>query len=126
MLTHNNYLLLHEGRPSSTLSLTQDLMKVEWNPVDVANNYTVSVSPVLESGSVFFTSNTTIQLPFLYNQDYNVSVMANNCAGSSISSNINVRIGNIILKLNFCVKVYLLSPIHFGLLYKHAVISLLL
>ena len=72
-------------------------MKVEWSPVDLADHYTVSVSPVLESGSVFFTSNTTIQLPFLYNQDYNVSVMANNCAGSSIASNINVRIGNIII-----------------------------
>ena len=71
-------------------------MNVEWNPVDVADNYTVSVSPSLESEYVFVTSHTTIQLPFLYNQDYNVSVVANNCAGSSIEANINVRIGNIL------------------------------
>ena len=70
-------------------------MNVKWNPVDVADHYTVSISPPLESESVFITSNTTIQLPFLYNQDYNVSVMANNCAGSSIAASINVRIGNI-------------------------------
>ena len=32
---------------------------------------------------VIITSNTSIQLPVLYNQEYNISVLANNCAGNS-------------------------------------------
>jgi hypothetical protein len=94
--------MLTQGPPSSPLSLIQELMNVKWNSVDIADNYTVSVSPPIESKSVFFTSNTTIQLHFLYNQDYNVSVLANNCAGSSIvSADVNIRIGKLIGLKNF-------------------------
>lgn len=91
--------MLTQGPPSSPLSLIQELMNVKWNPVEMADHYTISVSPPLESESVFFTSNTSIQLPFLYNQDYNVSVMANNCAGSSILANVDIRIGNIMIMI---------------------------
>ena len=78
------------------MNVTQDLMMVQWNPVNVADHYIISVSPLIndsKSESIFITSNTTIQLPLQYNRDYNVSVMASNCAGSSTPVEISVRVG---------------------------------
>ena len=81
------------------MNLTQDvdLMKVQWNPVDMADKYIISVSPLVadnaEFGSIFITPNTTIQLPLQYNQDYNISVMASNCAGNSTPVEISIRVG---------------------------------
>ena len=85
---------LTEGPPSSPLNMIHDLMKVQWNPVDMAEHYIVSVTSLVESGSIFITCNTTIQLSFQYNEDYNVSVMASNCAGNSTPAEINTRIDN--------------------------------
>ena len=86
-------VIFTKGPPSFPLNLIQDLMQVQWNPVDMADHYIISVSPPVESGSIFITSNTTIQFPFQYNQEYNVSVMASNCAGNSTPVEINIRIG---------------------------------
>ena len=72
------------------------MMKVQWNPVSVADHYIISIFPLTNSNVsefTFITSNTTIQLPLQYNQDYNVSVMASNCAGNSTSAEISVRVG---------------------------------
>ena len=88
--------VLYLGPPSSQSNLTHDLMKVQWNPVTVADHYIISVSPLIndnESESTLMTSNTTIQLPLEYNQDYNITVMASNCAGNSTPAEISVRIG---------------------------------
>ena len=72
-------------------------MKVQWNPVTVADHYIISVSPLIinnnESESTLMTSNTTVNLPLQYNQVYNISVMASNCAGNSTPAEISVRIG---------------------------------
>ena len=80
------------------MSLTQDLMEVHWNAAALADHYIISLSPLTndnynESKSTFITSSTTIHLPLQYNQDYNVSVMASNCAGNSTPAKITVRVG---------------------------------
>ena len=75
------------------MNLTHDLMKVQWNPVTVADHYIISVSPLINDESTFITSNTTINLPLRHNQDYNISVMASNCAGNSTPAEISARVG---------------------------------
>ena len=80
------------------MNLTHDLMKVQWNSVTMAEHYIIGISPdplisYNESASTFITSNTAIHLPLQYNQDYNVSVMASNCAGNSTPAEIHVRVG---------------------------------
>jgi hypothetical protein len=84
------------GPPASQMSFTQNLMKVQWNAAALADHYIISLSPLIndnESESTFITSNTTIHLPLQHNQDYNVSVMAGNCAGNSTPAKIGVRVG---------------------------------
>ena len=57
--------LITEGPPSSLLNLIHDLMQVQWNPVDMADHYIISVSSLVESGSILFiASNTTIITSF--------------------------------------------------------------
>ena len=66
-----------------------------WDSGDVVDEYIIFVTPPVESGSIFITSNTTIQLPMLYNQRYNISVVANKCAGNSSSTKTDVMIGKV-------------------------------
>ena len=71
-------------------------MKLQWSPVTMADHYIISVSlPVSsnESESTIKTSNTTVHLQLQYNLDYNISVMASNCAGNGTPSEISVRVG---------------------------------
>jgi hypothetical protein len=78
------------------MSLTQDLMQVQWNAAALTDHYIISISPLVKDGeseSTFITSNTTIHLPLQINQDYNVSVMASNCAGNSTPAEISMRVG---------------------------------
>ena len=83
------------------MSITRDLMKVHWNAAALADHYIISLSPLInemnESESTFITSNTTIDLPLQHNQDYNISVMASNCAGNSTPVKIGVRVGKHLL-----------------------------
>ena len=74
---------------------TNMLLKVQWNITTTHKSvdYFISITPPTEFGSVFTTSNTTIQLPVFYNQEYNISVMANNCAGNSTPASANFYIG---------------------------------
>ena len=84
------------GPPSSLMNLTHYLTKVQWNPTALAENYIINLSPLIndsESVFTFITSNTTIHLPLQYNQDYNVSVVASNCAGNSTPAEISMRVG---------------------------------
>ena len=63
----------------------------------MADFYIITVSlSVDESESTFTTSSTSIKLSLQPNQDYNVSVVASNCAGNSSAAFINVRIGIVI------------------------------
>ena len=75
-------------------------MKVQWNAAALADHYIISLSPLIsdnESESTFITSNTIIDLPLQHNQDYNISVMASNCAGNSTPVKIGVRVGKHLL-----------------------------
>ena len=64
----------------------------------MADFYIITVSlSVDESESTFTTSSTSIKLSLQPNQDYNVSVVASNCAGNSSAAFINVRIGIVIM-----------------------------
>ena len=88
------------------MNLTQNLMKVQWKPTALADHYIVSLSPLIdnnESGSTFITSNTTIHLPLQYNQDYNVSVVASNCAGKSTPVDISVRVGTVVVNVDSAI-----------------------
>ena len=85
------------------MNLTHNLMKVQWNAAALADHYIISLSPLIngnESESTFITSNTTIHLPLQYNQDYNVSVMASNCAGNSTLADISVRVGTVVVNVD--------------------------
>ena len=59
----------------------------------VADSYIVNISPPIESVSTFTTPNTSIQLFIQYNEEYNISVVATNCAGNSTPTHTNVKIG---------------------------------
>ena len=60
------------------------------------NNYAyiITISPLTadSAGAIFHTLNTSIQLTLLYDQDYNISVVASNCIGNSTPAEICVRI----------------------------------
>ena len=62
---------------------------LHWNASEVADHYIVTVSPsVTRLNSSFITPNTTIEIPVLYNQEYNITVVASNCAGNSTPAEI--------------------------------------
>ena len=93
------------------MNLTQDIidsMKIQWNPVEMADQCIISISPLVadnEFGSIFITCThkTTIQLPLQYNKDYNnISFVASNCAGNSTPVEISIRVGkHVICNLKF-------------------------
>ena len=50
---------------------------------NTVGEYFVNVTPSVESGPARFTTeNSNFQLSVLYNREYTVSVVANNCAGN--------------------------------------------
>ena len=77
-------------------NLKQNLITLlQWNASEAANFYIVTVSPSVvgsAAGSSIITSNTTIEFPVLYNQEYNISVVASNCAGNSTPAEIMILI----------------------------------
>ena len=57
------------------------------------HKFFITLTPPVESGpSNFMTQNTTIQLSVLYNYEYTMNVVANNCAGNStpVSTTFNI------------------------------------
>ena len=72
-----------------------------WIPsgVNIVDGYNIMVSsicPIMSATAVFTTklmTCTAVQIPLFYNQEHNISVMANNCAGNSTAAEMNVRIG---------------------------------
>ena len=57
-------------------------------------NYTITVYPeAANSGSIFYTTDTSMPLALHYDQDYNVSVVASNCVGNSTPAEIWIRLG---------------------------------
>ena len=84
--------------PNSPMNLKQAIQESSgdivllWNSLtsDLVDYYIITVSPLTDSESTFTTPNTSIQLPVLYNQEYNVSVVASNCAGNSTPAEITI------------------------------------
>ena len=64
------------------------LIGIEWlqNPdisvSPILGNYIVLINPPIKMGYDFNTVNTSIELIVFYNQEYNISVFASNCAGN--------------------------------------------
>ena len=94
-----------QGPPTSPMNLRQylitsqvtngTLVEIQWNSADVVDYYIITISPwpLHELQSTFTTLTATIQLSMLYNQEYNVTVVASNCAGNSTPADINIKIG---------------------------------
>ena len=56
--------------------------------------YTITVYPeAANSGSVFYTRDTSMPLALYYDQDYNISIVASNCAGNCTPAEIRIRLG---------------------------------
>ena len=83
-------LLYYADAPSPPLNLRCYYLELsvdfQWEVSLHAEQYFITISPPVDSGSTFTTTNTTIQVPVLHNQEYNISVVANNCAGNSTPS----------------------------------------
>lgn len=81
-------------------NLNKSMMRIYWNQVETANNYTINISPSVAyypNGSTFTTSvsnNTSIQLPLTYSTVYNISVVASNCAGKSTPSELQTKLNS--------------------------------
>ena len=72
-------------------------VRLQWNCSDVvtATRFIIFIATPVHVGSELFTTpNTFIHLPVIYNQDYDVSVVASNCAGNSTPAEISFRIGS--------------------------------
>ena len=64
--------------------------------VNIVDGYNILVSssgPIMSTTASFTTNDTAVQISLFYNEEHNISVMANNCAGNSTAADINVRIG---------------------------------
>ena len=59
----------------------------------MVDNYIITLSSPTKEKSILITSNTSIEVPLHYNQEYNVSVIAMNCAGNSTPIKINISRG---------------------------------
>ena len=59
----------------------------------MVENYIITISPPTEETSTLITSNTSIEVPLHYNQEYNINVIAMNCAGNSTPVKTNIRRG---------------------------------
>ena len=75
---------------------------LQWDDVDSIHlgrtrsnpSYTITVYPeAANSGSVFYTPDTSMPLALHYDQDYNISVVASNCTGNSTPAKIHIRLG---------------------------------
>ena len=87
--------------PSAPINLTKMVdehgsrVTLLWCSSDVAEEFFVYIYPPVEMKSMFSTSNTSVGLNVLYNQQYNVRVVASNCAGNSTPSTIDILAGKI-------------------------------
>ena len=60
-------------------------VNVSWKTIgpNIDEQYIIAITSPVGSRSNFTTSNTSIILSVLYDQEYNISIVASNCAGSS-------------------------------------------
>ena len=72
------------------------LSKIIWNQVENADQYIIDIYPSVQSESTIITTNTSIILHLLYNEDYTISVVASNCAGNSTPEVIHITVGKLV------------------------------
>ena len=60
-------------------------VNVSWSPSRGADNYTIAVTSVTmpEEPTVFTTTDTTLLLTVVFNENYTINITAQNCASSS-------------------------------------------
>ena len=66
---------------------------LQWNESEAADHYIIAVSPSVigpSSSASFVTPNSTVGIPVSYNEEYNISVVASNCAGNSTPAEITI------------------------------------
>ena len=85
-------------------------IKLQWDhqQLDSALNqsYRITISPpTADSVTIYNTFNTFVQLALLYNQDYNISVVAKSCIGNSMPDKICIRIRDDVLTDNYLSEV---------------------
>ena len=57
------------------------------------SNFIVEITSLGDHEVLHYTTpNTTIQLPVVYNQEYDIQILANNCIGNSSSANLSLLI----------------------------------
>ena len=83
--------LNYDDPATVTLTVTND-------SAHVVTYFSISVVSSMASWSTFATANNTIKVPVLYNQEYNISLVANNCAGSSEPVVFNLFVGKVHFK----------------------------
>ena len=69
----------------------QTLIDVQWSTIALAAHYVIDINPAVSSGSTFITTGNTSHLSILTNQEYNISVMATNCAGNGTLAEMIIR-----------------------------------
>ena len=69
------------------------LIRIQWGSIDSAEHYQIDVSPTVMSASTSISKNTSILLALLVNREYNITVVASNCAGNSTPARISIKIG---------------------------------
>jgi hypothetical protein len=93
----NHSLMVTNGSTNGTAVMLEWLSAASDATVTMVSDLTYTVliyPPMISPKSLFTTSNTSIQLFILYNQEYNITVVASNCAGNSTSAITTLRIGN--------------------------------
>ena len=79
---------IHTDPPSSPRNITSSIdstsLTVTWSASSSAQNYTIALSPPVQSGeSTFHTTSTSLTLEVLSGVEYTVRIFATNCIGNS-------------------------------------------
>ena len=104
---HNSTFLMHiTGVPAPPIIVTETFEHNEekngsftlvlmWisSEAKIVDDCIVLVSSTGLVMTTFTTNDTAVHIPLFYNEEYNISVMANNCAGNSTAAEMKVRIG---------------------------------
>ena len=79
---------------TNNASVTSTFISLEWNSNSVMYLMSNFIVEITSLGEVlhYTTPNTIIQLPVVYNQEYDIKVLATNCIGNSSSANLSLSI----------------------------------
>ena len=86
-LTHHGVVPLVTNFTNGTLT------KFQWNQIESLETFIIIFNPAVNSGSIFTTTNNSIQVFLLYNQAYNIRLLGSNCAGNGTPEEINITLG---------------------------------